>query len=630
MEIHIEISSILKNEKKYLKISAEKCFSIASYCFINDSFVNLLSNRSDYILYSTKNALNLWISHFISNDKKSKISMRCRKCMNAVDDFSNKVLKISQKTGLHDILIKIFDFSRIITEKDLIFSILSTSIEEYRESPEYFQDIYEKGELLSRYYVGCDSEYQVSIYSIPTYEEKIYQINFLIQSEQKEFAEDLGDFVISEIKTLSTFGIARFNDLIEDLKEKISFLIKNKIKPGYEILPSVILRLVMKALQIPTIFPFLLDDDVEELFCDSENDYIYLNHRIHGRCRTFYKIDSSELKALITHIQLDGNLRFDHANCKLIHTISNSMFTCRFSFDRPPLHPNLCFDIRKMKRVPFKLSELVKLGSLSYELAGFLIFCVKHRINITVAGETDSGKTTLLNALDYYTPNWFRKIYIEETFESLDLDKDRFHQLKYHVNEEPLDSTRIVIKENIQAPHTKSSEIQNLLHRSPDLIYLGEVLTEQEAKAMFHCLSVGLIGFQTIHAKDPEALVNRWVIHFGISSECLNDLGILVFMKKINQKRKLISVSEIVIDEQKQPKINYIYRYVPEKQGYIQDTSFIHCKSIAQLSKYYFINEKTIQVEIQSYISELQNEQSKNDCIAVNVQLKRKEVNHNA
>ncbi len=629
LNFYSKVATLLRDDKNYLRISTKKCFSVSSYCPINEFFIHLVSIKADSILCLTKTALNLWISHLALNNKISKMIKKCMNCMNFMSDWSKKVFQISQETGLYDILSKVFDFSRIITEKDIIFCILSSAVEENKNHSSFAESLLDKGEILSTYKVGRDLEYDISIYAIPSYEEKIYQINFVIPDDQKEFLDNIGDFIIKEIKTTPGVAFKRFNDLLDDLNARIRFLIINKIKPGFEILPCLILRLSMKALQIPTIFPFLLDDNVEEIFCDAENDYLYLNHRIHGRCRTFYKLESAELNALITHVQVDGNLRFDYVNCKLIHTISNSMFTCRFSFDRSPLHQNICFDIRKMKRMPFKLSELIELGSLSYELAGFLIFCVKHRINITVAGETDSGKTTLLNALDSYTPSWFRKIYIEETFESLELDKERFHQLKYHVNEEPLDSTRIVIKDHHALSHTKSSEIQNLLHRSPDLIYLGEILTEQEAKAMFHCLSVGLVGFQTIHAKDPDSLINRWVVHFGITPQCLNDLGILVFMKKIDQKRKLVSISEIAIDNNDNPKINYIYRYLPEKQCYIEDTSLIQCKSIAQLSKYYIMDDKRVQNEIQSYISELQNENCKNKSITINVQLKRKEVKQN-
>lgn len=81
-----------------------------------------------------------------------------------------------------------------------------------------------------------------------------------------------------------------------------------------------------------------------------------------------------------------------------------------------------------------------------------------------------------------------------------------------------------------------------MLHRSPDLIYLGEILTQEEAEAMFHCLSAGLTGFQTIHANSLESLINRFLSHFNIDQTCLNDLDLLVLMKKNSISQKLLFV----------------------------------------------------------------------------------------
>lgn len=210
-----------------------------------------------------------------------------------------------------------------------------------------------------------------------------------------------------------------------------------------------------------------------------------------------------------------------------------------------------------MNKKIFTIPELIYKGMLSSELASFLYFCIFYRLNVTVAGITGSGKTTLINALDLLVPKFYRKIYVEETAESLDLLNIGHHQLKYIVSNSA-DSDDISIKSS-----SKVREIYKLLHRNPDVVYLGEILTANEAHAMFHCLSAGLRGFQTIHALSLDSLINRWIYHFNINPSCFNDLDILIQLKYHNFMRRIDTIAEISFENQKiHLKPIYQYNYI--------------------------------------------------------------------
>ena len=58
--------------------------------------------------------------------------------------------------------------------------------------------------------------------------------------------------------------------------------------------------------------------------------------------------------------------------------------------------------IRKFSKNKKTLQELVNFGSMTREMANFLIIASRSRVNIIVSGGTGSGKTTLLNALSDY------------------------------------------------------------------------------------------------------------------------------------------------------------------------------------------------------------------------------------
>ncbi len=211
-------------------------------------------------------------------------------------------------------------------------------------------------------------------------------------------------------------------------------------------------------------------------------------------------------------------------------------------------------------------------------MASFLYFCVIKRINITVTGETDTGKTTFINALDMLTPKELRKIYIENIEESLNQFDFCKHQLKFRVDS---------VESTVKKKYSKNNQIKKLLHRTPDLIYLGEILTKREAEAMFHCLAAGLRGFQTIHADSFESLINRFLFHFDINSSCLEDLDIVILMKKTENKRKIISISEFFFNQKNINQFYHIlFQYKPSINDWTTLKSLFETKVINKICLY--------------------------------------------
>lgn len=74
-------------------------------------------------------------------------------------------------------------------------------------------------------------------------------------------------------------------------------------------------------------------------------------------------------------------------------------------------------NIRKFVVRAAGLDDLVGLGSLTPDAADFLRAAVVSGLNIVVSGQTQAGKTTLLNALAASIPGGQRVISVEEVFE---------------------------------------------------------------------------------------------------------------------------------------------------------------------------------------------------------------------
>ncbi|MBN2154960.1 MAG: CpaF family protein [Candidatus Lokiarchaeota archaeon] len=404
---------------------------------------------------------------------------------------------------------------------------------------------------VASYEITLNSLYTIMVYKkhLMEYYIEIYH-NF--GSKSTEFYNTIIKHVLNNIPDLEFTHLLPIGTIVEKTVVHIS----NYLKLNYHNLDSneickLALFISLKKLRLGLLFPFLIDDNIDEIYLDGPQDKLYLDHRDYGRCMTSIRLSEEDIEAIQTFVRISSNKRLDSTNPTLKCSISNQYFHCRFAVDiSPGVLSGFAFNIRKMNRKIFSLPELIHRGMLSAQMGAFLYLCVENRINITVAGETNSGKTTLINSLDLLVPSQSRKIYVEESPESIDQSFTYCHQLKYQVDPVNINST-------------KTTEIYRLLHRNPDVVYLGEILTREEAHAMFHCLSAGLRGFQTIHARDLNSLLNRWQYHFDIDPVCFNDLGIVIVLNRRLMRRHITDIVEIHCTGGKVIQ-NPIYKYNPE------------------------------------------------------------------
>lgn len=447
--------------------------------------------------------------------------------------------------------------------------------------------------LFKTYFIGSSKNYQISIYNWKYHTEKLYRVEIFFENPNKvDYYKEIINKISFYIKSLKIEKFLTFQELI-DLLLKHSLTYLNEIMPNLSTIELHKLSFLssINILNIKKLFPLLIDDYIEEIFLDQPHDKIYLNHQIYGRCRTEISFNLEEIERIKTFLRLYSRERLDIIHPSVKSVIKNKYFYCRFSIDISPLQLNgFCLDIRKLNKNIFSIPDLIFYQTLSSEIASFLYFCILKRINLTVTGETDTGKTTLINAFDLLTPKEFRKIYVENAVESLDELKFDMHQVKYKTQS----------LENIEnSQFTKSNLIQTLLHRTPDIIFLGEILTMEECKALFHCLSAGLRGFQTIHSRDISTLINRFLYHFNIERICLNDLDLIILMKKLPIGRKIVAISEISVN--KGISVEKIFDYNPMTNNWIRKKNLYHTNIIKKILKYEHLPEEDFNLMIDQF-----------------------------
>lgn len=164
--------------------------------------------------------------------------------------------------------------------------------------------------------------------------------------------------------------------------------------------------------------------------------------------------------------------------------------------------PPLCLNgtavtIRKFRRRPFTVSELVKNATMTAEMAAFLEKAVMHRANILVSGGTGSGKTTMLNVLSSFIPRGERLITIEDAAE---LKIEHPHVISLESRPPNIEGKGEVTVRDL---------VRNSLRMRPDRIIVGEV-RGPEALDMLQAMNTGHPGsLSTAHANSPRDLLDR-------------------------------------------------------------------------------------------------------------------------
>lgn len=295
----------------------------------------------------------------------------------------------------------------------------------------------------------------------------------------------------------------------------------------------------MEFMRISRLYPFIFDANVQEVYLDSPSSALYIDHARVGRCETDVYLTEVELSALTTHAQTFSGYPLDYSNPSLKTELKVGNAHIRLSIDVHPLSVSgLSFDLRKLSGTTKSLTELILLGTLNESAAAFLITALRFGRNVTILGEPNTGKTTLLNALDFFLPKSIRRVYVEDAVETPDLLKYGYHQAKFKVDPYEFQGSG----------RSKSVEIIKILHRSPNLLVLGEIQSEEHSKALFHALSSGIGGMQTFHARSPEQALRRWVTRHGIEAESLADLDIFVTMRRASpasSERWVYCISEV-------------------------------------------------------------------------------------
>lgn len=352
--------------------------------------------------------------------------------------------------------------------------------------------------------------------------------------------------------------------------------------------------------------------DINEIRCNGKE----LKVEIKGRCRDLLdendrilSFESPEQQLTIIS-KLLGDVRFSRKDAVIsARTVEGYRIAVVHSsaLGDDPNAPNdekyHAFVLRKFSKSKMDLSDIVRYGTMSDNMARFLSIAMEGGLTFFTAGPTASGKSTTNNAILQYVPADKRVVLLQNPSE-IDLrmkdETGRTYNDVIHLE---------YIDKDKPGPHDPTSEnmMAQILRLSPDFVAFGEWRYNREFKLGIQIGQAGHPLNSTLHADSSLGAVSR--IHTAYLSESNNEpselalieitelLNIVIVQKIMRDgTRKVLQITEVLGVEKDNPNVpalNDLYKFVLEGDPIYDDKGFVekqpgYHKRVGQL------NEKTI------------------------------------
>lgn len=216
--------------------------------------------------------------------------------------------------------------------------------------------------------------------------------------------------------------------------------------------------------------------------------------------------------------------------------------------------------IRKFRSDRFGFDDLVRIGTVTEQAAGFIRAAVISKVNIVISGGTGSGKTTLLNALSAFIPRDERIVTIEDPVE---IQLRQPHRVSLEARP-PSGESKLGV--------TQRDLVRNSLRMRPDRIIIGEV-RGSEAFDMMQAMNTGHEGsVTTVHANTPRDALSRienMVMMAGfelptraIREQMASALHLIIQISRLTDgTRRITNITEVAGMEGEVIALQDIYRF---------------------------------------------------------------------
>ena len=300
--------------------------------------------------------------------------------------------------------------------------------------------------------------------------------------------------VIQEVRTrVRTGGISPHEEVIE-LRHMVEDILSQSTSAASDHeSPQVLVEQIANQISgFGPLQPLLDDPSVEEIWIN-EPGRIFVARN--GKSElTSVILSDIEVRGLVERMLASSGRRVDLSNPFVDATLPDGS---RLHVAIPDItRKHWSVNIRKFIMGSKSLEGLVSVGTLTDQAAAFLQACVVSGLNIVVAGATQAGKTTLMNALLNSAPSSERVITCEEVFE-LQLTSPDWVALQ--TRQASLEGTGEIPLRRL---------IKEALRMRPSRLVVGEV-RQEEALDLLVAMNAGMPSMCSLHANGSREAISK-------------------------------------------------------------------------------------------------------------------------
>lgn len=303
--------------------------------------------------------------------------------------------------------------------------------------------------------------------------------------------------VVQEVRArVRTGGISpqrepmELRHMVEDILARAS--VPAELTPDNESLLPVAENIALHISGFGLLQPLLDDPQVEEIWINEPGRIFVARH---GKSElTNVILDDVEVRGLVERMLAASGRRVDLSNPFVDATLPDGS---RLHVVIPDItRKHWSVNIRKFIMGTKSLDGLVEAGTLTDQAAAFLKACVLAGLNIIVAGATQAGKTTLMNALLNSAPSSERVVTCEEVFE-LQLTSPDWVALQ--TRQASLEGTGEIPLRRL---------IKEALRMRPSRLVVGEV-RQEEALDLLVAMNAGMPSMCSLHANGAREAISK-------------------------------------------------------------------------------------------------------------------------
>ncbi|MCW1296625.1 MAG: ATPase, T2SS/T4P/T4SS family [Candidatus Parvarchaeota archaeon] len=390
---------------------------------------------------------------------------------------------------------------------------------------------------------------------VPIYVLRLPQISEATSIVLNKVKEKLISIV--QVTTKEVLDPRSLDKIKENFKEKSNELLKKEFPAMPEKDISILTGfLIHDMLGLGAIEFLLKDDNLEEIVVNNSVEPVWAYHKIYGWLKTNVFVP--------TDIQIENYASLIGRKVgRQITTLNPLMDAHLLSGDRvnatlfPISSKGNTLTIRKFRRSPWTITELLENNTISNEVASLLWLAIEYEMSMIVSGGTASGKTTFLNVLMPFIPPNQRVISIEDTREL---------QLPDFLHWVPL-TTREPNPEG-KGEITMLDLLVNSLRMRPDRIVVGEIRRQREAEVLFEAIHTGHSVYATLHAETAEQTARRLTSPpINLPAEMIETLPLILVVYRHRRLgiRRVFQVAEVIgaIPKTNEVGLNILYAWRP-------------------------------------------------------------------